>query len=54
MSLFTESTNGACPNCGAPVTREELLVWPDGIATGICKGCHRDLLLPIKREPPIK
>lgn len=51
MSWLTDLANDrCCPTCGSPVRLEDLLVWPDGIATGLCTTCHRDLLYPVQKR----
>jgi hypothetical protein len=32
------------------MTAQDLLVWPDGIATGLCRMCHRTVLIPVERK----
>lgn len=49
-SLTDLASDRSCPACGSPVTLADLLVWPDGIATGLCTTCHRDLLFPLLKS----
>ena len=46
------ATDPSCPTCGAAVAREDLLWWPDGVATGLCGTCHHDVLLPASVQTP--
>lgn len=53
MSGFTDLAAGlSCPTCGSAVVTDELLIWPDGVATGLCNTCYRDLLFPPEALTP--